>query len=150
VQRLRDERIDAVYGDANHIDTLQAAGVAHANALILTASGLKNAGEVIRLARGLNPHIRILVRSAYLRERPPLHEAGADEVFAGEGEVALAMTEYVLKQMGAVPEQIDRERERVRAELFGADPVSDVAPVSNAPTIYDMQGPPKEGDESSK
>jgi CPA2 family monovalent cation:H+ antiporter-2 len=149
VQRLRDERVNAVYGDANHIDTLKAADVTHANVLILTPSGLKNAGEVIRLARDLNPHIRVLVRSAYLRERPELHGAGADEVFADEGEVALAMTEYVLRQMGAVPEQIDRERERVRAELFGVLPVTEDAPANTAPTIYDMPVAPKERGEDS-
>lgn len=44
---------------------------------------------------------------------------GADRVFTGEGEVALAMTEYMLTGLGATPEQIDRERQRVRADLFG-------------------------------
>jgi CPA2 family monovalent cation:H+ antiporter-2 len=29
------------------------------------------------------------------------------------------MTEAVLARLGATPEQIDRERERVREELFG-------------------------------
>ena len=51
--------------------------------------------------------------------RPPLRNAGAEQVFAGEGEVALVMTEAVLRRLGATPDQIDRERDRVRAELFG-------------------------------
>jgi len=38
-------------------------------------------------------------------------------VFSGEGEVALALTESVLQHLGATPEQIDRERARVHAEL---------------------------------
>ena len=29
------------------------------------------------------------------------------------------MTEAVLRELGATPEQIDRERERARADLFG-------------------------------
>src|SRR5262249_40417836 len=68
--------------------------------------------------RELNPTIRVLVRCAYLRDIAALRRAGADRVFAGEGEVALALTESVLRDLGAVPEQIDRERERVRGELF--------------------------------
>ena len=40
-------------------------------------------------------------------------------MFAGEGEVALALTEAILSRLGATPEQMDRERSRVRAELFG-------------------------------
>ena len=39
-------------------------------------------------------------------------------MFAGEAEVALAMTEAVLRRLGATPDQIDRERARVREELM--------------------------------
>jgi CPA2 family monovalent cation:H+ antiporter-2 len=119
VQRLRQEGLEAVYGDAGHRDTLKAAGVGRASTLILSASGMGDAREMIRQARELNPKIRVLVRCSYLREQPALLEAGADAIFAGEGEVALAMTESVLRELGAVPEQIDRERDRVRADLFG-------------------------------
>ena len=119
VRRLRDEGIAAVYGDASHRETLHEAGVHRAASLFLTASGLTGAGEVIRVARELNPDVRVLARSPYLRERPDLFKAGADAVFAGEGEIALAMNETVLRELGATPDQIDRERERVREELFG-------------------------------
>ena len=47
-----------------------------------------------------------------------MRNAGADEVFSGEGEVALAMTEYILGLLGATPEQMDRERRHVREEVF--------------------------------
>jgi CPA2 family monovalent cation:H+ antiporter-2 len=72
------------------------------------------------MVRELNPEVRVLVRSSYLRDAPDLRRAGADAVFSGEGVVALAMTASVLHDLGATPEQIDRERERVRDELFGA------------------------------
>jgi len=35
-----------------------------------------------------------------------------------EGEVALAMTDSVLRQLGATPDQLDEERARIRTELF--------------------------------
>ncbi|MFO0877448.1 MAG: cation:proton antiporter [Gemmataceae bacterium] len=119
VRRLREEGQAAIYGDASHRDTLEAAGVDSAAALLLTSSGLRNAAEMIRLARELNPGIRVAVRCTYLREKAGLLQAGADEVFTGEGEVALAMTESFLWRLGATPEQIDRERTRIRTELFG-------------------------------
>ena len=75
--------------------------------------------ETIRWARELNPRIRIIARSAYLREEAELRRAGADLVFSGEGEVALAMTESLLRQLGATAEQIDRERDRIHAEYQG-------------------------------
>jgi CPA2 family monovalent cation:H+ antiporter-2 len=64
--------------------------------------------------------VRGLARSYYLREIPILREAGADEVFSGEGEVALAMTENILGILGATPEQMDRARESLREEVFGS------------------------------
>jgi K+:H+ antiporter len=125
VRSLKQKGTATVYGDANHLDTLKIAGVAHAGSLILSASGMHGAAEVIRLARGLNQEIRVLARSTYVREIPELRAAGADFIFAGEGEVALALAESILRELGATPEQIDRERARVHSELLtsrGAEP----------------------------
>ena len=119
VRRLNREGIPAIYGDASQQTTLIEAGMRDAASLIISASGVSAAREVVRLARELNPEVRVLARSAYLRERSELRAAGADLVYSGEGEVALAMTESILRTLGATAEQIDRERERVRADLFG-------------------------------
>jgi CPA2 family monovalent cation:H+ antiporter-2 len=80
---------------------------------------MHGAEEVIRLARQLNPRIHTLARSTYVREQAALQQAGATEVFSSEGEAALALTGAILQKLGATAEQIDRERERARAELFG-------------------------------
>jgi len=120
VRTLREEGIRAVYGDATHRATIEQAGVEQAIALILSSSGMQGSEETIRVARELNPRIRVLARSAYLREVAALEQAGADVVFSGEGEVALTMTEFILRQLGATPEQIDRERDRNRAEFLGS------------------------------
>jgi K+:H+ antiporter len=79
----------------------------------------QTAAEVIKMARELNPRIRILARAPYLRDLADLYSAGADEVLTAEGEVALALTETILQRLGATPDQIDRERRRARTELFG-------------------------------
>jgi CPA2 family monovalent cation:H+ antiporter-2 len=120
VRELRDQGLEAVYGDATQRDTLVGAGVPNSGSLILTSAGMGNSSEVIRMARELNPSIQVLARSSYLRDIEGLRAAGADEVFSGEGEVALALTEAVLQRLGATPEQIDRERARAHSELFGA------------------------------
>jgi monovalent cation:H+ antiporter-2, CPA2 family len=117
VRQLKDEGVDAVYGDASHAITLQEAGVGRASSLILSVAGLSAAAETIRVARELNPGIQVVARTAYLRERELMQAAGADLVFSGEGEVALAVTEALLVRLGATPEQIERERARVHAEL---------------------------------
>lgn len=128
VKRLRSQGIPAIYGDAQHLETLQQAGVATAGSLILSSSGTRDSEEVIRRARSLNPDIRVLARANYLLEQSELQKVGADAVFTGEGEVALAMTEAILRELGATPEQIDRERARIRDELEGPAPSTSAIP----------------------
>jgi CPA2 family monovalent cation:H+ antiporter-2 len=118
-RRLRESGLEAVYGDATHPDILRAAHAESAIALILSAAGMTGAAEIIRQAREVNPKLKVFARSAYLLEVDALRAAGADVVFSGEGEVALGMTEFLLRQLGATAEQIDRERDRIREELFG-------------------------------
>jgi monovalent cation:H+ antiporter-2, CPA2 family len=119
VRTLRDEGVDAVYGDATRPEALDAAGVPTAASLILTSAGMVNSSEVILAARELNAGVRVLARVGYLRDLPALRRAGADTVYSGEGEGALAFVEDILQDLGATPEQIDRGRARAHGELFG-------------------------------
>jgi CPA2 family monovalent cation:H+ antiporter-2 len=116
-RRLRTAGVRAVYGDAAHRATLEAAGVPEAGALILSTD-VDGAAEVIRTACELNPALRVLARTSHLRQLDALRRAGAETVFSGEGEVALALTESLLTGLGATRDQIDRERARVHSELF--------------------------------
>jgi CPA2 family monovalent cation:H+ antiporter-2 len=115
---IRQDGFSGVLGDATHPQTLRYAGIENCSSLILSASSIQGAEELIRVARELNPEIKILVRVTYLREREHLLRVGADTVFAGEGETAMALGEHVLRELGATPDQIDRERERLRSEIF--------------------------------
>ena len=103
-------------------EILSEAGVPTAIGLILTPPAPPDAAELIRLARKMNPQIRVLVRCAFLSQVTAMRNAGADLIFSGEAEVAMAMTEYMLKQQGATPEQMDIERRRIRRELYGLPP----------------------------
>jgi CPA2 family monovalent cation:H+ antiporter-2 len=120
VRELRDQGVSAVYGDAGRAETLISAGLRHATTLIVSGADTGSPG-IIQSARSINPTAHIFVRSPYLRDVPSLRRAGAERVFSGEGEVALAMTEAVLRRLGATHDQIDRERARVRQELMPGD-----------------------------
>ncbi len=117
VRELREQGVPAVYGDATHRDTLAQAGAARTDNLILASAGMDDGREAIRNAKELNPDIHVLARAQYLRDLPSLQKAGAGGVVSAEGEVGLALTEMILQRLGATPDQIDRERERVRSEL---------------------------------
>jgi monovalent cation:H+ antiporter-2, CPA2 family len=119
VQQLQTQRIRSVHGDASHSEILLQAGMASARSLIFTASGTPPEA-VIRMAKELNPEAIVLARSAYVADAEQLRSAGAHIIVTAEAEVALAMTERVLVGLGATPEQLDRERSRVRRSLFPA------------------------------
>ena len=86
---------------------------------------MASSADVIRMARDLNPDIRVLARASYLRDVASLREAGADSVYSGEREVALAFIEDILQELGATRDQIDRERARAHDELSeGTSPSS--------------------------
>jgi CPA2 family monovalent cation:H+ antiporter-2 len=113
---LRQSGMAVVYGDATQRDVLIQAGAANAVSLIFSASLGVDITEAIRTARELNPDIHIVVRADYIGQSESLLQAGADEVFSGEGEVVLALTGSILTRLGATPEQLDEERARIRAE----------------------------------
>jgi CPA2 family monovalent cation:H+ antiporter-2 len=115
VRRLRMFDVRAVYGDASRPDILAEADIARARHLLLTAATGAAEEEIVRRARELNPEIRVVARTQYTRQVPAVRKAGATDVFADEGEVALAMTTSILGHLGATDEQIDRERARVEA-----------------------------------
>jgi monovalent cation:H+ antiporter-2, CPA2 family len=118
VRTLRENGVDAVYGDASRPETLIGARLPAASSLILTTTTLEHGDELLRAARDSNPDVRVLARANYLRDVAGLKRAGADVIYSGEGEVALAFVGDVLEHLGATPEQVDRERERARDDLL--------------------------------
>ena len=116
VAKLRSDGVRAVLGDASQETILESAGIGSVDTLVFAASGTPPEG-IVRAARALNPRVRILARSAYVREVTAARRAGADVVVSAETEVALALVEHLLVELGATPEQLDRARERTRDEL---------------------------------
>ena len=113
IRRLRTFDVRAVYGDASRPEILAEAGIKRSEHLILTSGSGSVDEEIVRVAKELNPDVRILARSQYVHQLPRLRRAGAEDVFSAEGEVALAFTARILERLGATGEQIDRERDRV-------------------------------------
>lgn len=117
VLELNAENVQAIYGDATRAEILRGAKIEQAAGLIISTA-TPAAARIISTARELNPRIRVLTRSTYLAESDALRKSGADAIFSSEGEVALSMADFLMEQLGATGEQIDRERDRVRKDLF--------------------------------
>jgi CPA2 family monovalent cation:H+ antiporter-2 len=65
-------------------------------------------------ARNLNPHIKILVRTRYLRDRSWLEEVGGSAVASEEAEVAIGLASLLLREMGAEDEVVRRQLKSIR------------------------------------
>src|SRR5262249_60562907 len=85
VHRLRADGLRAVYGDATHLETAREAGVDQAAAVILTSAGMRGSEEAIRVARAINPRVRVYARAKYLREIPALRRGGAGRALRRAG-----------------------------------------------------------------
>jgi CPA2 family monovalent cation:H+ antiporter-2 len=118
IAAIREDGLRGVHGDAASPDTLEKAGVEHARVLILSTPDSAESAEMIRAARELNPTLKVLARAAFLSTAQQLRTAGADEVFSSEAEVAIAMSASILHELGATPDEMDRERARARAGLY--------------------------------
>ncbi|MDO4558173.1 MAG: cation:proton antiporter [Planctomycetia bacterium] len=144
VRHLHEHAIRAEYGDAAAIQTLRGAEIELSEALILSSDALTATADIIRQAKELNPKIRILVRTRYISQIGSLRAGGADGVFASEGELALAFAETLLRQLGATPGQIDRERARIRRELVGADSIEEAFARYYRTHPHDLRAPDAE------
>ena len=59
--------------------------------------------------------MRIWAHTAYLSQARTLRSLGVQDAFSGEGEVALALSSALLRELGAAPALVDAERDRLRA-----------------------------------
>jgi CPA2 family monovalent cation:H+ antiporter-2 len=117
VTQLTAEGRTAIYGDASHREVLRQAGVPRASHLILTTPHSPDLPALVTAARDLNPSIRTLMRTKYLREQPLVMHLGATAAVTDEVESAVALVELVLADTGAEPGTIRSEAERVRHDL---------------------------------
>ncbi|RXF76610.1 sodium:proton exchanger, partial [Desulfovibrio sp. DS-1] len=108
--------LHAVHGDATQAEILRHAGLEEAEALIISTATAP-AREIIEVARGVNPNARILIHTTYLREAEALRAGGAEVVFSGEGAVALSLSTFLLRELGATEEQVEAERRRIRHDF---------------------------------
>jgi CPA2 family monovalent cation:H+ antiporter-2 len=121
-RRLTQSGLKVIYGDATKRDTLEKAGLAKANTLIISTTTMTSPQEVVERAKEINPNIKIIAGTNFIRDLLDLKQFGLRQVFAGEGEVALAILEALLKDLGATEEQIQRERVRFHNELLENPP----------------------------
>ena len=95
VEDARTAGIAGVLGNAAAEETLEAANIATARALLVAIPQALEAGQIIRRAREANPAIAVMARAHSDEELAYLLRNGADAAIMGEREVARSMCDAV-------------------------------------------------------
>ena len=116
VDRLREEKITAIYGDASANGVLDLAHIERARLLVIATPNGFHARRILELARARNPKIAIVVRTHSSEELHYLIRQGVDRAVMGELELALEMTEYALRSLGVSEDRCKLLTQRLRNE----------------------------------
>ncbi|PWB84342.1 MAG: Kef family K(+) transporter [Methylocystaceae bacterium] len=105
VERLRQDGLAAVSGDASDPAVLVQAHIAHASMLVVATPDTFNVRQMLKTARTLNPEIETVVRTHNEEEAMLLEREAASKVFFVEEELAKGMGHHVLKRYGKAPRE---------------------------------------------
>ncbi|MEX3629692.1 MAG: cation:proton antiporter [Burkholderia sp.] len=101
VEKLRENSVAAVSGDAIEPIVLVQAHIARAGMLVVTLPDTFDVRQIVEISRTLNPDIEIALCTNSGEEAALLTSEGVGTVFISETELARGMTEHVLARMGA-------------------------------------------------
>jgi CPA2 family monovalent cation:H+ antiporter-2 len=105
-------------GDVTHPRVLHHLAIAQARVLVIAISDPLATRRAIAVAKQLNPALRVIVRTRYLREIDDLHALGADQVVPEEFETSIEIFGLVLQDYH-VPLHVVAERiTRIRREGY--------------------------------
>jgi len=121
VNRARREALPVRYGDATRIETLEALGVSHCAALVLTMDDHVQAARLTRRIRERYSEITIVARARDPDHAAELYRAGASDAVPETLESSLQLSEAVLVDlgvpMGPVIASIHEKRDELRAAI---------------------------------
>ncbi|KDB09303.1 sodium/hydrogen exchanger [Burkholderia sp. lig30] len=100
VEKLREDGIAAVSGDAIEPIVLVQAHIARAGMLVVTLPDVFDVRQIVEISRTLNPALEVALCTNSGDEAALLANEGVGTVFMGEAELARGMTDHVLSRMG--------------------------------------------------
>jgi len=118
VRRMRKMGEPIYYGDVSSREVLKHLMIQHARSLVVAISDPPSIRRAVRLARELNPHLHIVVRTRYEVEIDELHLLGADEVIAEEFETSIELFARVLRRYHVPRAVIEEQVDKVRGERY--------------------------------
>ena len=121
ISYLRENGMEAVFGDASKVDILKAAGMEQASYLIITPPDLAARIPIASTARNLNENVIICSRARYITERAMLEKIGVSKVCYEEAESAVGIAEMVLQNEGVNDAKIKEEMANIRGQFTAVE-----------------------------
>jgi K+:H+ antiporter len=118
VRRESRHGVPIYYGDATNPNVLRHAKIEEAKVLVVAISDPFITRRTVQVAKVLNPRIRVVVRTRYLRELEELHDIGADDVVPEEFETSIEIFALVLRTYNLPQEFITMKAEQIRREGY--------------------------------
>ena len=109
-----------VFGSADRLEVLQAAGLGRARALVVAYPDLHSALRLLHLVRAHRPDLPVIVRAPDEGDVRKLKEAGASEVIPEVLEGSLMVAAETLAQIGVPIERAIDQARQVRAERYAS------------------------------
>lgn len=106
------------YGDATQLEILEHAHIQNALILVITIPSPADARRITAIARRLNPHVHIIIRTRFIQDIKKLYELGADEVIPEEFETSVEIFTRVLAKYLIPKDEINKLVAEVRADGY--------------------------------
>ena len=118
VQEMKEQGLNAIYGDATRPHILEHAQIQNAKLCLIAINDLDANPRIIKLARYLNPTLQIVVRTRYLAQAEAMAEAGADTVVPEEMETTVRLFSSVLNAYMIPSQEIEQHIRELRASDY--------------------------------
>lgn len=118
VNEMKEQGINAIYGDATRAPILEHAQIQNAKLCVIAINDLEANPRIIKVARYLNPTLQIVVRTRYLNQAAAMEQAGADTVVPEEMETTVRLFSTVLNAYMIPDEEIEQHIRELRAEDY--------------------------------
>jgi CPA2 family monovalent cation:H+ antiporter-2 len=116
-----DQGVPVLLGDPARLRTLAEAGVERARMVVIPDDAAERARQIVRVVRGYNPDVTIVVRTRYANDVDELEADGATFVVTEEVEASAMLATKVLKTFGARLEDAMMQAHAVRG-FYRDDP----------------------------
>ncbi|CAN5860545.1 cation:proton antiporter [soil metagenome] len=118
VEECRAAGMPVLYGDASQVLVLEAAALAEAHLLLITAPTSDVTNAIVNHVQQLSPHLHIVARAEGIDQMEWLHKMGVHEVVQPEFEAGLEITRQALLHLNVPPADIEHFADAVREELY--------------------------------